>query len=79
VLVDRNVTIAQSLFNTLRERQPTEWSHEEMLEQQEKGGFNSYRTLRPPFQAARPIQRFPPATAAVESTSVVPTRPPTRT
>jgi hypothetical protein len=43
-----------------------------MLEQQEKGGFNLYRTLRPPFQAAR-------ATAAVVSTSVVPTRPPTLT
>jgi hypothetical protein len=41
-----------------------------MLEQQEKGSFNSYRTLRPPFQAAR-------ATAAVMSTLVVPTQPPT--
>ena len=46
-----------------------------MLEQQDKGGFNSYRTLRPPFQPARPIQRFPPATPAVEFTPVAPTPP----
>jgi hypothetical protein len=43
VKVDRHITVAQSLFATLQEEDPTEWTEKEMREQLEKEDFNSYR------------------------------------
>jgi hypothetical protein len=61
VKVDRRVTVAQSLFETLGEEDPTEWSNTEMREQLKKEGFNSYRL--PSFQRQTSLSRSPTPTA----------------
>jgi hypothetical protein len=44
---DRRITIAQSLYNTVYEEDPVEWSEEEILEHiRAKGPFRSYKLNR---------------------------------
>ena len=46
VKVDRHTTVAQSLYATLQEDEPIEWTETEMKEQLDKDGFNSYQAKR---------------------------------
>jgi hypothetical protein len=75
VKVDRRVTVAQSLFETLGEKDPTEWSNTEMREQLKKEGFNSYRL--PSLQRQTALSRSPTPPAPPPASELPPELPST--